>query len=108
MKLDVRDEGDVTVITLSGSLVIGSPEQVVNDAVTHLLLNGRDRLVLDVGAVKRVDSSGIETLLSVRHRACEQGGDARLAHVPPTIQTLLEIAGLTAILQTYPSVAAAV
>ena len=108
MKLEVRNENDVTVITPVGSLVIGSPEQAMNEAVARLLVDGRNRLVIDAGQLKKIDSSGIETLLIACHRAREQGGDAKLACVNPPFQKLLELAQLTTILKIYPDVPDAV
>ncbi len=108
MKLEVHDENDVTVITAVGSLVIGPAEQAMNDTVSRLLVDGRIRLVIDIGGVKRIDSSGIEALLIACRQAREQGGDAKLARVAPRFQTLLEIAHLTGVLRIYADVAEAV
>lgn len=108
MKLDVRHESEVTVISPTGSLVLGPAEDAMNDLLTRLLLDGRTRLVIDLGDVKRIDSSGIECLLVASQRAREKGGDARLARVSPRFQTLLEIAHLTQVLQIYPEVADAI
>jgi len=108
MKLEVRNEKDVTVIVPVGSLVIGPPEQVFKEAIPRLLGEGRTRLVIDLGEVKKIDSSGIETLLVACQRAREAEGDVKLARVPPRFQTLLEIAHLTNVLKIYPEVADAV
>src|SRR5262245_12588840 len=108
MKLDVRNENDVTVISPAGSLVLGPAEDAMNETVRRLLGNGRTRLIIDLGGVKRIDSSGIECLLVACQQARDRGGDARLACVPPRFQTLLDIAHLTGVLKIYPEVADAV
>jgi len=108
MKIDVRHENDVTVISPTGSLVLGPSEDAMNDMITRLLLGGRTRLIIDLGDVKRVDSSGIECLLMASQRAREKGGDVRLARVSSRFQTLLEISHLTKVLQIYPEVADAI
>ena len=108
MKVEVRNENDVTVIIPVGSLVIGQPEQAINETVTRLLADGRSRLVIDLGEVKKIDSSGIETLLTACQRARDAAGDVRLARVAPRFQTLLEIAHLTNVLKIYPDVETAV
>ncbi len=108
MKLDIRDENDVTVISAAGSLVLGPAEDVMNETVRRLIVDGRTRLIIDLGAVKRIDSTGVECLLTTCQRARESGGDARLARVSPRFQTLLEIAHLTEVLKIYPEVADAV
>jgi anti-sigma B factor antagonist len=108
MKLDIRQENDVTVLAPTGSLVMGPAEDTMNQAVSRLLGDGRTRLVIDISGVKRMDSSGIETLLIACQQAREKGGDAKLARVSPRFQTLLEIAHLTKVLEIYPEVADAV
>ncbi len=108
MKVEVRNENDVTVIVPVGSLVIGQPEQTINETVTRILADGHTRLVIDLGEVRKIDSSGIETLLTACQRARDAGGDVRLARVAPRFQTLLEIAHLTNVLRIYPDVATAI
>ncbi|PYQ60658.1 MAG: hypothetical protein DMF58_07485 [Acidobacteria bacterium] len=108
MKLEIRNENDITVIAPAGSLVLGPAEDAMNETVTRLLIEGRTRLIIDLGGVKRIDSSGIECLLLTSQRARDRGGDARLARVSPRFQTLLEISQLTSVLHIYPEVADAV
>jgi len=108
MKLQVQDQRDVTVITPSGSLVLGPSEEAMNETVTRLIGEGRTRLIIDLGGLKRIDSSGIECLLVACEKARDRGGDARLARVPKRFQTLLDIANLTGVLRSYPEVADAV
>src|SRR5205085_1110404 len=105
MKLNVRDEMDVTVMSPTGSLVLGPSEDAFNETLTRLIAEGRTRLIIDLGGLKRIDSSGIECLLVASQLARDRGGDARLARVPPRFQTLFDIAHLTGVLHIYPEVA---
>ena len=81
MKLEVRNEKDVTVIVPVGSLVIGPPEEVLKEAIPRLLVEGRTHLVIDLGEAKKIDSSGIETLLLACQRARQAGGDVKLRNL---------------------------
>ena len=105
MKLQIREENDVTVITPAGSLVLGPSEDAMSEALSRLIGQGHTRLVIDLGGLKRIDSSGIECLLIASERAREHGGDARLARVPKRFQTLIDIAKLAGVLHIYPEVA---
>ena len=105
MKLQIRDEENVTVITPAGSLVLGPAEDAMNQTLNRLIGEGRTRLIIDLGGLKRIDSSGIECLLVASERARERGGDARLARVPKRFQTLIDIAHLGGVLHIYPEVA---
>ena len=105
MKLQIRDEENVTVITPAGSLVLGPAEDAMNQTLNRLISEGRTRLIIDLGGLKRIDSSGLECLLVASERARERGGDARLARVPKRFQTLIDIAHLGGVLHIYPEVA---
>ena len=104
IRIEVRDQNGVTVIVPAGSLVIGPPEEAIKETVTRLLAEGHARIVIDLGEVKKIDSSGIETLLIACEQARNAGGDVRLARVSKRFQTLLEIAHLTNVLQICPDV----
>ena len=80
----------------------------MNETLMRLIGEGRTRLIIDLGGLKRIDSSGIECLLVASEKARDRGGDARLARVPKRFQTLLDIAHLTGVLHIYPEVADAV
>ena len=105
MKLQIREENDVTVIAPAGSLVLGPAEDAMKAALSRLIGEGRTRLIIDLGGLKRIDSSGIECLLTASEHARERGGDARLARVPRRFQTLIDIAHLGGVLHIYPEVA---
>jgi anti-anti-sigma factor len=80
-----RLAGDVdpsTVASLLGEL------QVV-------LLDGALReLVIDLGGVEFMDSSGIRVLIDVHNQMRERDGVLVLEQVPPTVRSVLEITGL--------------
>ena len=80
----------------------------MNETLMRLIGEGRTRLIIDLGGLKRIDSSGIECLLVASERTREHGGDTRLARVPKRFQTLIDIANLSGVLHVYPEVADAV
>ena len=107
MKVDVRQEGNVWVVTPNGSLVIGAGERMLNEVVGRLFAERKFNLVLDLGGVPRIDSSGVDALVMACRRARENGGDAKLARLTPRIKQLLEITQLTTVFDIYPDVAQA-
>ena len=107
MKIDVRDEGKVTILTPSGPLIIGSGERLMNETVSRLFADKKFQIVIDMAGVPRMDSSGVDALVLACRRARENGGDARLARLTPRIRQLLEITQLTTVFDIYPDVAAA-
>ena len=107
MKIDVRDQDGVTVITPVGPLVIGAGERLINDTVARLLADRKTHIIIDMAGVPRIDSSGVDALVLACRRARENGGDTRLARITPRIRQLLEITQLTTVFDIYPDVAQA-
>ena len=107
MKIDVRDEGNVTIITPTGPLVIGSGERMMNETIARLFADHKFQIVIDMANVPRMDSSGVDALVLACRRARENGGDAKLARLTPRIRQLLEITQLTTVFDIYPDVAKA-
>ena len=107
MKIDVKQEGAVTIVTPVGPLVIGASERLMNDTIARLFADRKFNIVIDMAGVPRIDSSGVDTLVLACRRARENGGDARLARIVPRIHQILELTQLTTVFSIYPDLAQA-
>ena len=96
-----RFVGNVFVIECGGRLVAG-PEVESLQAALDEHARQFTRLVLDVGAVDRMDSTGLGLLVRSAARLRQAGGDMRLAAAPVYLVKLLELTKLTSLLVTYP------
>jgi anti-anti-sigma factor len=98
----VEQFGEIAVVSIAGD--IDALTAVEASAFLNAQLDGgRKQLVLDLGQVEFMSSAGIRLLLEILKKSREQGGDLRLAQVPPGVARTLEITGLARILETYPS-----
>ena len=107
--MDIRSERieEIVVVSIEGSI----DALTVDEASAFLnaqLGGGQEQLVLDLGQLRFMSSSGIRLLLEILKKSREQGGDLRLAALPGGVARTLEITGLTSVLQAYPSVDEAV
>ncbi len=107
MKIEVRQEGSVAVVTPVGALIIGAGERLMNETIARLFADHKFHIVIDMGGVPRIDSSGVDTLVHACRLARENGGDAKLAGLNARIRQLLEITQLTSVFDIYPDVAQA-
>ncbi len=101
MKIDVRDEGRVTVIAVEGDLVIGEPEAAFKKAVAGLLEQGRARLLVDCGGLRTVDSTGLGALVRTLTMTQNGGGQTKLLAVGPRLLKLLELTALAAVFEIH-------
>ena len=79
------------VYVLTGHLCGTAPSYEFQDEVREKIGAGTKRIVLDLGAVERIDSCGIGILASLMWSASQAGGGMVLASVPKQVEKLLGI-----------------
>jgi anti-sigma B factor antagonist len=96
--------GAVTVLHLSGRLVLEDGDAVFRDGVNALVAENRIHLVVDLADVTSIDSAGIGVLvgrfLSVRRR----GGDMKLANLTSRSHRVMTITQLLDVFDCFDSV----
>jgi anti-sigma B factor antagonist len=107
LSLQSRTVGDVRVIQCRGRIVAGTEAQSLQDHVRKLM-PGTPHLVLQLGEVDFIDSSGLGTLVRLRANAHAAGGDIKLCAVPPAIAKLLQVTNLHRVFEMHASDADAV
>jgi anti-sigma B factor antagonist len=107
LNLKERQEGDVTILDLSGKITIGEGSVQLREAVRGLLDGGRKKILLNLGDVAYVDSSGIGELVSSYTTTNNQGGQLKLLNLTKKIQDLLMIAKLLTVFETFDNEQAA-
>ena len=91
---DVHELGAVTAVRLSGHVDAENAADV-KARLHELIAGGSVRLVLDLGELTFLDSSGLGVLVSCLRRCVAAGGDLCLAGVPDFAREILEITRLT-------------
>ena len=102
LSVDSRHCGKVYVIKCVGRIVAGEENTVLETAVNRGLLEFT-RVVLHVGEVSRVDSTGMGLLVRFLTHTRSRGGDFRLASSPPFLANLLSLTKLSSIFRVYDS-----
>lgn len=91
-KVEVRRQGAVVVVAPSGEVDMGTVHSVRD--VLHG--SGRcDVLVLDLGAVSFMDSSGVGLVVDEHHRAEREGFELRVVAGSEQVRRLFEMTGLS-------------
>ncbi len=82
--------------------------------VRELFEQGRYRIVLDMGGVDHVSSAGLRVLAHTRRDARAwkltdlEGGDIRIAKLPPRIKDVFDLTGFTSLFALYDDTTEAV
>ena len=94
MKASNRQVDGVTVVDLSGRITLGEGSVVLRDTVRELIGKGDKKILLNLGDVTYIDSSGIGELVSAYTTVRNQGGDLRLLNLTKKVHDLLQITKL--------------
>lgn len=103
MKSQIRDAGEVRIISLSGKITIGSGDIQLRDLIHESLEQGHHKLVLDLGGVSALDSSGIGEMVASYTSARKRGAALKLAKLSPKITDILQMTQLITVFETFDS-----
>ncbi|MHC5005312.1 MAG: STAS domain-containing protein [Planctomycetota bacterium] len=102
MDLELRDDGDVTIVTVYAPEIDASHAEEFKHALAAVV--GRQpRTVIDLSRVEFVDSSGLGAIATMRLRLAE-GGELALCGAREPIATLLRVARIDKVFPTFASV----
>lgn len=109
-KLDIqeRQEGDVTVLTLTGQITLDDGDLAFRRAVHDLLERGRTKIVVDIANVTYIDSAGVGMMAGKLKTVREKGGDLKLARITGKSQRLLGMMKLLLAFETFDDEASAI
>ncbi len=108
LKVNVRENGDVTIVDLNGRIVLGEESGTFRETVRKLLKDGKKLILLNFADVNSVDSSGLGQLVSSYVTATNQGASLKLLNVQKRIHDVLQTTRLHTIFQTFADEKAAV
>jgi anti-sigma B factor antagonist len=96
-----RDSGKVTVVDLSGRIVLGDGSALLRKLIRELLEDKRTLILLNLADVNYIDSSGIGELVSAFTTVKGRGGDMKLLHLTKKVHDLLQITKLFTVFEVF-------
>lgn len=108
LKINERQSGNVTVLDMEGRITIGEGSVTLRNEIRRLVGEGKKNLVLNLGGVGYLDSSGIGELVSSFTAVGKEGGTLKLLNLTQKIQDLLAITKLLTVFDTFENEADAV
>ncbi len=101
MKINTRTIRDVYVLDCSGKITLGEGTMIVRNTVRNILQSGGKKIILNLGDVNYIDSSGIGELVSTYTTVTNQGAQLKLLNLTKKIQELLAITKLLTVFDVY-------
>ncbi|MGA9720336.1 MAG: STAS domain-containing protein [Acidobacteriaceae bacterium] len=108
VKISTRQVDGVTVLDTSGRITLGEGSVQLRDAVRDLLSKGQKHILLNLGDVNYIDSSGIGELVSAFTTAKNQGGELKLLNLTRKVHDLLQITKLYTVFDVKDDEASAI
>ena len=108
MKIKEKIDNQVAVLTLSGKMMGGPETTALHDHIRSLMGDNISKVVIDLGGVKWINSSGLGVLMAAMTTLKNAGGQMKLANVTEKVESLLMITQLMRIFDTYETVDRAV
>jgi anti-sigma B factor antagonist len=108
VKLNTRQVGDVSVIDVAGRITLGEGSSALRDALRDMINKNQKKILLNLGEVNYIDSSGIGELVSGFTTVANQGGTLKLLGLTNRIKDLLQITKLYTIFDIHEDEAHAV
>jgi anti-sigma B factor antagonist len=108
MDIVERKVGEVTILDVSGKMVASENPGRLKDKVTSLVFQGQKQVIINLGNVTYVDSSGLGEMVACHGSAVRGGGEVKLANTGKKIKDLLIMTKLLTVFDAHDSEDAAV
>lgn len=108
MQTATRNVGNITVLDISGRITLGEGNVMLREIVRELVDKGNSKIVLNLGEVQYVDSSGIGELVKAHTTVRNQGGQLRLVNLNQRVSDLLQMTRLSAVFDIEKDEASAI
>ncbi|MGB9083968.1 MAG: STAS domain-containing protein [Terriglobales bacterium] len=99
MQTTTRQIGDIVVLDISGRITLGEGNVILREIVRGLVDKGNKKIVLNLGEVQYIDSSGIGELVRTHTTVRNQGGQLKLVNLNKRVNDLLQMTKLSAVFE---------
>jgi anti-sigma B factor antagonist len=94
MTTKMRQVGGVTIVDISGRIVLGEESAALRNIVGELLSKGQKQILLDLGGVDYIDSAGLGALVGGFASVQKQGGELKLSNLPSKVVDVMQMTKL--------------
>jgi len=102
-----RDIGDVRVIDMEGRITLAEGSRLLRDLIRDAVAGGHTKILINLGGITYLDSSGLGELVSGYRLVKSQGGELKLLNLNKKVSDLLQVTKLYAVFDIHTSEAQA-
>jgi len=108
LSIATRELDGVTILDLSGRITLGEGSVQLRDAIRDLISKGSKSILLNLGDVNYIDSSGLGELVSAFTTAKNQNADVKLLNLTKKVKDVLQVTKLYTVFDIYDDEASAI
>jgi anti-sigma B factor antagonist len=108
MKVTTRQVDGVTILDMSGRITLGEGSVSLRDTIRDLVAKGSRKILLNLGEITYIDSSGVGELVSAFTSVRNAGGELKLLNLTKKVHDLLQITKLYTVFDIHDDEAHAV
>ncbi len=103
MQLNIVEQGDIVKISVNEERMDAHNSGDLKDQMLRLFDEGKINLVIDLTAVRFVDSSGLGALVSGFKNASARDGSLKLCCLQPQVRSMFELTRLHRVFEIFNS-----
>jgi len=108
MEIAKRTVEDIQILDCKGKITLGEGTMAVRNTVRDIIADNGKKIILNLGDVNYIDSSGIGELVSTYTTVTNAGGQLKLLNLTKKIHELLQITKLLTVFQVFEDEKAAI
>ena len=108
LRMTEREVNGVSILDLEGKIVLGEESNMLREKVKSLLEGGRKKVILNLGNVSFIDSTGLGMLVGVFTSAQSLNAKLKLLNLSPKPRDLMQVTKLLTVFDVYESEQAAI
>ena len=103
-----REIGDVAIVDFSGKITLGEGSATLRTTVKELISSGHRKILLNLGDVDYIDSSGIGELVAAYTTVRSASGELKLMQLTKRVKDLIQITRLFTVFDVQSDESAAI
>jgi len=100
-KATAREISGITVVDVTGRITLGEGSAMLREMVRDMMTKGQLKIILNLGDVTYIDSSGIGELVSGFTTVKNHGGELKLLNLTKKVHDLLQITKLYTVFDVH-------
>ncbi|MCK4904092.1 MAG: STAS domain-containing protein [Candidatus Marinimicrobia bacterium] len=108
MRIKKSEKDGVTILTLSGKMMLDAKSASLHDCVKDLIKEGKTKVVMDMGKITWFGSTGLGALLASYTSLKDNNGDLKVARATRKIRSVFMFTQIIKVLENYDTVDEAV